>query len=157
MLKGLEIQFTLDHRTGEIEERANLLVAKPYRPVRLRREPRHIPRAGEGVLDVTSRPEPRAAEYGKSVEQFEAHDQRQLLTGEPVDHRFEHRRESRRFHPSESVRKGPQLRISCGHVIPITEIDPKPEEPIDEGPHAPALQRRSQGWRSRHDQRWRAR
>ena len=109
-------------------------------------------RPGEGIAGVARRPESRAADHRESIEQFEAHLQRQLLARERVDNSFEHRRKPGRLHASECVGERPQPRITRGHVVPVGQIDSKPEQPINDRSHPSSLQQRPRRWRCRHDQ-----
>ena len=115
-------------------------------------QPRHVVRSGEGVAGVARRPESRAAENRESIEQFEAYLQRQLLARERVDNGFEHRRKPGRLHASECVGERPQPRITRGHVVPVGQIDSKPEQPINDRSHPSSLHQRPRPWRRRHDQ-----
>ena len=96
--------------------------------------------------------ESRAGAGRESIEQFEAHLQRQLLARERVDHGFEHRRESGWLHASECVCERPQPRIARGRVVPIGQIDPKPEQQIKDRSRMSFSQQRPRRWRRRHGQ-----
>ena len=67
------------------------------------------------------------AHRGQSIEQFEADDQRQLLTREGVDERLEHRRKPRRLQSAESIRQFSQPAITMRHSVPIGQIDVQSE------------------------------
>ena len=77
---------------------------------------------------------------------------RQLLARERVDQGFEHRWKSGRLHASECVGECPQPRIACGCVVPVGQIDPKPEQPIKDRSRMSSSEQRPRRGRCRHDQ-----
>jgi hypothetical protein len=152
LLERLQIQCPSRDRPGEAEQCVDLLTAEPKRPVLCRRQPLHVARRGKGMASISQRAGSRAAERRQPIEQLETHLQRQLLARECVDHGLEHRREPGWLHAPERVGEPPQLRIRCGRLVPIRQIDPKPEQPIDRRSHALPVQPRPGRGRCRHDQ-----
>ena len=153
----LQFQVPSTDRSGEVEERANLLTAEPDRSIILRSQLHDVVRGGERKANVGSRPESRTADRREPVEQLEADLQRQLLARERIDDGFEHRRKPGQLHAQESIGEQPQPLITRGHPVPLIQINPKPEKPLNDEPHMSPLRQCPRRRRCHHDHSWRRR
>ena len=102
----------------------------------------HVVRRRKRVPGALADPTSDVTHRSQSVEQFETDDERELLAGEGVDERLEHRREPRRLQAAEPIGQFSQPAIATRHSVPPGEIDVQSEQPIDDRPDVASLRRR---------------